>query len=143
MDSDPHTLKDFDAGLAELRNQLLSMADFAIRSLEQAMRGLMDGNRDRCNEVIAEDDVWLLESWAEVQRLGFGKELGFGIDDVVLYDEIVTQLFMREAQLIASRLPDVPPERAAEMVEKALPVVHRFLTGLHRTKIRNFLASIG
>jgi phosphate transport system protein len=57
MESDSHTLKDFDSGLAELRNQLVSMADLATRSLEQAMQGLMDGNRDRCNEVIAEDEV--------------------------------------------------------------------------------------
>lgn len=94
-------------------------------------------------EQIAKDDVWLLESWAEVQRLGFGKELGFSIDDVVVYEEVVTQLFQREAQLVASRLPDLEPARAAEMIEKALPVVHSFVTGLHRAKIRNFLASIG
>jgi len=94
-------------------------------------------------EVIAQDDVWLLESWAEVQRLGFVRELGFSVDDVLLYDEVVTELFQREAQMLAARIPDVPPERAAEMIEKVLPVVHSFVTGLHRAKIRNFLASIG
>ena len=95
------------------------------------------------HEVIAQDDLWMLESWAEVQRLGFGRELGFSVDDVLVFDEVVTQLFMREAQLIATRLPEIDPERAAAMVEKALPIVHSFLTGLHRAKIRNFLASIG
>lgn len=93
--------------------------------------------------VIAQDDVWLLESWVEVQRIGFVKDLGFTVDDLLLYDEIVTQLFQREAQLLASRLPEIDEERAAEMIEKVLPVVHSFLTGLHRAKIRNFLASIG
>lgn len=95
-------------------------------------------------EVIATDDVWLLDSWSEAQRLGFGKELGFSVDDVLIYERFVTQLFQREAQLLASRLTEsLPPERAAAMVEQALPVVHSFVTGLHRAKIRNFLASIG
>lgn len=98
---------------------------------------------DDGRDVIAQDDVWLVESWAEVQRLGFGKDLGFSVDDVVMYDEIVTRLFQSEAQLLASRLPSVDPERAAEMIERALPVVHSFITGMHRAKIRNFLASIG
>ena len=94
-------------------------------------------------EVIAQDDVWMVESWGEALRLGFDHELGFSVDDVLIYEEIVTQLFQREAQLIASRLTEaLPPERAAQMIERALPVVHSFLTGLHRSKIRNFLASI-
>jgi DNA-binding transcriptional MerR regulator len=95
------------------------------------------------HEVIAADDVWLLETWAEVHRLGFVEDLGFTVDDVVVYDEIVQQLFQREAQILAPRMPNVSPERAAEMIERALPVVHNLITGLHRAKIRNFLASIG
>jgi len=97
---------------------------------------------DAGEQMMAEADLWILESWVEVKRLGFAEELGFTVDDVLLYDEIVTQLFQRETQLLASRLPELPAERAAEMIEKALPLVHGFLTGLHRAKIRNFLASI-
>jgi hypothetical protein len=36
----------------------------------------------------------------------------------------------------------LPPERAAEMIERALPIVHSFLTGFHAAKIRNFFASL-
>jgi len=78
-----------------------------------------------------------------VQRLGFVEELGFSVEDILLYDEVVQQLFQREAQLLASRLPPgLPPERAAEMIERVLPLVHGLMTGLHRAKIRNFLASL-
>ncbi len=95
-------------------------------------------------EVIAADDVWLLETWAEIQKLGFVAELGFSVDDILLYDEVVQQLFQREALLLASRISEtVPAERAAEMVERVLPLVHGLVTGLHRAKIRNFLASLG
>jgi DNA-binding transcriptional MerR regulator len=114
-------------------------ADFD-RMVELELMGVRhEGGR----EVIAQDDVWLLESWAEVQRLGFVEELGIRVDDLLIYDEVVNRMFQGEAQLLASRIPELPPERAAEMIEKVLPVVHSFVTGLHRAKIRNFLASIG
>jgi len=96
------------------------------------------------HRVVAQDDVWLLEAWAEVTKLGIARELNITPEDLRMYDEIVTQLFQREAQLIASRVgDDLPEERAAEMIEQALPVIHGVLTGMHRAKIRNFLASIG
>ncbi len=94
------------------------------------------------DEVIASEDAWLLETWAEVQQLGFVEKLGFSVDDILLYDEIVQQLFQREAQLLASRIPELPPEKVAEMIERVLPLVHGLVTGLHRAKIRNFLASL-
>ncbi len=115
-----------------------------------AFRRLVDleliGSRidDSGREVIAADDVWLLATWAEIQKIGFVGELGFSVDDILLYDEIVQQLFQREAQLLASRISEaVPAAKAAEMVERVLPLVHGLVTGLHRAKIRNFLASLG
>ncbi|NNC88528.1 MAG: phosphate signaling complex protein PhoU [Akkermansiaceae bacterium] len=57
MDETPHTLKDFDSGLARLRDEVVAMANVAIQNLEESMSGLMEGNRDKCNEVIAEDEV--------------------------------------------------------------------------------------
>ncbi|MCA9604852.1 MAG: MerR family transcriptional regulator [Myxococcales bacterium] len=92
---------------------------------------------------LRQDDVWLVEAWAEVKRLGFTDVLDISPDDLRMYDEIVTQLLTRETQLVASRLPEIPEERAAELIEKVLPVVHSILTGMHRAKVRNFLASIG
>jgi DNA-binding transcriptional MerR regulator len=93
--------------------------------------------------LIAEDDVWILQGWAEILRLGFARELGIRVDDLLLVQEVVQDLFHREATLLASRIGRVPPERAAEMIEKALPIVHSFLTGFHTAKIREFFASLG
>ncbi|MFK7991683.1 MAG: MerR family transcriptional regulator [Sandaracinaceae bacterium] len=133
------------AGESTPVDELLARTGVSREDFDRMVELELIGMRhDDGREVIAADDVWLLESWAEVQRLGFDKQLGFSVDDVLLYEEFVTQLFQREAQLLASRLTEaLPPERAAEMIEKALPVVHSFVTGLHRTKIRNFLASFG
>ncbi len=52
-----HTLKEFDASLDELRAEVLAMGVNVSRSVEQAVSGLIQGNLDRCNEVIAEDEV--------------------------------------------------------------------------------------
>ncbi|MBX7192862.1 MAG: MerR family transcriptional regulator [Sandaracinaceae bacterium] len=91
---------------------------------------------------IAHDDVWVLSAWGEIQKLGYAKELGFRVDDIQILLEVVQDLFNREALLLASRMDRLPPERAAEMIERALPIIHSFLTGFHVAKIRNFFASI-
>jgi DNA-binding transcriptional MerR regulator len=92
--------------------------------------------------IIAADDAWLLESWAELRRLGYADDLGLRIDDLVLVQEVVDDLFNREALLLASRIDRISPERAAGMIEQALPIVHQFINGLHTKKIRAFFASL-
>jgi hypothetical protein len=92
--------------------------------------------------VIAADDAWLLEAWGELRRLGFADDLGLRIDDLTLVQEVVDELFNREAVLLASRIDRISPERAAAMIERALPIIHHFVTGLHVKKIRAFFASL-
>ena len=122
---------------------LLDRSGRQIRLTEAGARLAARGRTIGREVVLAADDLWILESWAEVQRLGFDEALGFTVDDLVLYEEMVTQLFQAEAQMLLPRLKGVDPARAAEMIERGLPIVNAFLTGLHRAKIRNFLASIG
>jgi DNA-binding transcriptional MerR regulator len=92
--------------------------------------------------VIAQDDVWLLESWAELRRLGYADDLALRIEDLQLVQEVVDDLFNREALLLASRIDRISPDRAAQMIERALPIIHQFLTGLHLKKIRAFFATL-
>ena len=92
--------------------------------------------------VIAEKDAWILQGWAEILRLGFATELGIRVDDLALMQEVVQDLFNREAVLLASRIDRVPPERAAEMIEKALPIVHSLLNGFHTAKVKDFFESL-
>ena len=106
--------------------------------------GILGARHDETGRtLIAQDDVWVLQAWGEIQRLGYAKELGFRVDDLLLLLEVVQDLFNREALLLASRMERLPPERAAEMIEHALPIVHSFVTGFHVAKIRNFFASLG
>ena len=105
--------------------------------------GVLGARTDEAGHtLIAHDDVWILSAWGEIQKLGYAKDLGFRVDDILVLMEVVQDLFNREALLLASRMERLPPERAADMIERALPIVHSFLTGFHAAKIRNFFASI-
>src|SRR5213082_2294048 len=51
-----HILGTFDESLAALRNNVLMMAGLTERSLERAMKGLIDRNDDLCANAIADDE---------------------------------------------------------------------------------------
>jgi phosphate transport system protein len=51
-----HILGTFDESLAALRNNVLMMAGLTERSLERAMKGLVDRNDDICANAIADDE---------------------------------------------------------------------------------------
>ena len=57
MTTGRHTLKDFDVSLNELRTEVLAMGAKVAQSIESAMKGLLEGSLDRCNEVIVDDEV--------------------------------------------------------------------------------------
>lgn len=121
-----------------LRSTGVTLADFArLKELELLFSQHVDGH-----EVIASSDVWLLESWAEVRRLRDAHGFPFEVDDIQLVDETVAKLFTQEARLMASRIDGFTPEQAAQVVDQILPLVERFIVGLHRAKVRNFLASL-
>jgi phosphate transport system protein len=51
-----HILGTFDEALAALRNNVLMMAGLTERSLERAMKGLIERNDDLCATTIADDE---------------------------------------------------------------------------------------
>jgi DNA-binding transcriptional MerR regulator len=104
--------------------------------------GVLGAREVEGTTLIAQEDLWMLEAWAEIRRLGYADELGFRIDDLTLLQEVVDGLFQREALLLASRIERMSPERAAAMIERALPIVHQFVTGLHVKRIRSFFSTL-
>lgn len=95
-----------------------------------------DGER-----VLAAEDAWAVETLGELRALGFTDEAGFGVRDLAMYEELVSQLFEREMAMIAERLVRFSPADAARMVERVLPLAHRFIERYHETKIRRFFAA--
>lgn len=52
----PHILGTFERVLDQLTTDLNTMAGLVVRSLDNAMRGLLDRNTDLCSHVIADDE---------------------------------------------------------------------------------------
>ena len=92
--------------------------------------------------VIARDDAWMIELWAEMRALGFTPELGFGPADLAMFDEAVNLLFQRETAMLTTRLSHLPPDQVATMVERSLPLINTFMVRYHETRVRNFFAAM-
>lgn len=122
---------------------LLAANDVEERDLDELEAlGLLATTRDaKGRRVVAEDDAWILGTWGELRAVGFSRELGFSPRDLAIFEEGVTTIFKREAELFADRLSLIGPDRLAAMVERALPVINAFLTRYHEAKIRTFFST--
>lgn len=127
-----------------LAEALLARTGLARRDLEELVEAGMLGTSEDAQgrTLVANDDAWMLELWGEMRSAGFTRELGFGIGDLTMLETAVSALFAQETELLTSRLSQLAPERVAEMVQRAIPVINTFLARYHETKIRNFFASI-
>ena len=96
----------------------------------------------RVRRVVARDDVWILETFAEFRSLGFTEEMGFGPKDIGMYAEAMSNLLTQETKLLAERLSRLAPEVAAKMVEQAAPIIHSFLARYHDALMKNYLATL-
>lgn len=101
--------------------------------------GLLGVGKNEAGEpVIHAGDTWLLEFWGAMRRLGFTRELGFGVQDLAVYEEAMGTLFNREMGLISARLATTDSERVAEMIERALPLIHDFMARYHTARVHQF-----
>lgn len=91
---------------------------------------------------VRSDDTWVLELWSQLREAGFTNELGFTVDDLVVYEEMVSSLFRRERRLVLERLSGLPVERVAQMMERALPLINTFFAHYHTAQVRNFFAAM-
>lgn len=103
---------------------------------------LATATSDDGRTLIARDDTWILEHWADVRRAGFTRELGFVTRDLALYGDAISSMFQREAQLMAARVSHLPAERVAAMVERALPLINTFIARYHLTRARDFFSTL-
>lgn len=123
---------------------LLATHDVArgeLRGLEQL--GLLSIVDDPAGAQIPRDDVWVLEFWGGLRALGVLEALGLSVEDLATHEEAVTRMFEHEKRLLLPRALELPPARAAELVERALPLINTFVTRYHHALVRNFLAALG
>jgi DNA-binding transcriptional MerR regulator len=87
------------------------------------------------------DATWLVDLWGQLRTLGYTRDRGFSVDDLVPVHAAIAGLFDHEASMLR-RLSDVPPPRLAEMVERALPVMNALVAQLHAAAVRTFLTAL-
>lgn len=100
------------------------------------------GVDERGRAVVARDDLWVVQLWAEMRDAGYTRELGFTPDDLGVYVEAI-ETFLRHETVWLGRIVDrVPPARLAAMIERGLPLLHTFITRHHESKARALIAAL-
>lgn len=118
---------------------LLEKTELSRREVGELERaGLVEVVRGR----VSADHAWLVELWGEVRAAGFTRELGFGPDLLAVYERGIDAIFDEEKQILLRLAAALPAPRVAEMVERALPLVHSFLVRLHQTKVRGLFTRL-
>ena len=70
-------------------------------------------------------DVWLLESLSQLRAAGLSAELGFGPDDLLMFEEAIAGVFLKEMTLITDRLQHVSASDAAAIAQRVQPIVNQ------------------
>jgi DNA-binding transcriptional MerR regulator len=89
---------------------------------------------------IPEDDVWVIELWANLREAGFTRALGFGVEDLAVYIEAIDRLFEREVRELTPRFSKLPADSVAALFRRGLPLINSFLARYHQAKARAFFA---
>jgi DNA-binding transcriptional MerR regulator len=144
--------------LAEVASQLpaalgaaardLSVADALARydvtadELERLIElGLVTAHGDGAHRELGSDAARLLDLWSQFRALGFTRERGFVVDDLVPFVTAAQELVAHETQLLLDRVAHLEPTEVATMIERALPVVHAALVHFHTAAVRAVLTA--
>lgn len=115
------------------RQEVERMAELGLLSLTQDSHGALQ---------VAESDIWLIESLAQLRQSGLSAALGFGPDDLLMFEEAIAGVFVKEIALISERLTHMTPSDVALIVQRVQPIVNQILTRLHDAKIASFVSAI-
>jgi len=96
-----------------------------------------DGRR-----LIHESKVFLLELLAELRKVGLTRELGFTVDELLIYDDYISRLVRDEVDLLYRTLGALPPATTARLIESALPLVGTMLARQHEAKVRELFGAL-
>jgi DNA-binding transcriptional MerR regulator len=107
-----------------------------------AASGMLAIVKRKGRQLVARDDVWMIELWGELRAAGFTKALGFVPEDATLFAESIEGLFEKEKVLLKERLSHLPPEAVAKLVEAAVPLLNQLMSRYHESLVRKFFASI-
>jgi DNA-binding transcriptional MerR regulator len=91
---------------------------------------------------VSAEHAWFVELWGEVRAAGFTRELGFGPELLNIFEHGVDAMFEEEKKILSRLAATLPAARVAEMVERALPLIHSYLVRLHQSKVRALFSQV-
>ena len=115
------------------RKEVLRMAELGLLSV------FTDEKR---RSQIAESDVWLIEALSQLRSAGLSRALGFGPDDLLIFEDAISEVFLKEMTLITERLVHLTAKDAAAIVQRVQPIVNQILVRLHDAKIASFVSAL-
>jgi DNA-binding transcriptional MerR regulator len=131
-----------DAELVPLQPLLLRAGVSRVDAAALEDVGIVEIVRKGRRAFVAREHAWIVELWGELRASGFSKALGFEPKDFVLFAESINAMFEREASLLKERMSHLPPDQVARMVERAVPILNRFMARYHEGLVRQLFASI-
>ena len=94
------------------------------------------------NIKISQKDIESLKILTELRNAGFTEDRGFHAGLIEEYEKSMAELVNWEGQLVAEKLGNLPPAEAAQVVQAALPIVHKLMIHYHQLRITDLLASL-
>jgi DNA-binding transcriptional MerR regulator len=91
---------------------------------------------------VAAEDVWVFDYVGRMRVAGFTRERGFDVSLMAAYADAVDAILRRDVELISDRLTGLSPELVARMLERAMPLVHEFISRRHARRVNDYLSSI-
>lgn len=103
---------------------------------ELAEAGLLRSEKKSGKRAVVEDDAWLVDAWAELRGLGFDESVGLRASDLEVLDDVAQHFLDQLLELLGPKLDKLSPAKAAQMIERALPIAGHIVLRLHTQKVR-------
>jgi DNA-binding transcriptional MerR regulator len=122
----------------------LRRSGLAREDLTRAVSSGLVGHRraDNGSLELRGADLWKLDTVTALRSAGFTRELGFEVDDLLLYDEAMSALLDKELRLLTERVSHRHPEEVATLLARALPILRRYIGDLHESGIRDLFSAV-
>ena len=110
----------------------LSLKDLAAMESIGLIHPIQKGRR----KYYGEDEIRLAECYTKAKKAGFTKKLGFDIELIKVYKEMIDRLVEEEAKILTSRVSGrIKPDTIAKMIEEAIPILNTIIGIIHKKSI--------
>ena len=106
--------------------------------------GIISPENNSGDEVFGEDCIRIVEIWSKIRQIGFTEKLGFSVDLLQIYQDLIEVLVKKEAQIFATRLTgNVDSEESVKMTEAAIHLTNNFIGLLRKRTILKLVRDYG